>query len=244
MADIKIHEIKFDNGKVKQKLSLKNSVLDGESFFYNESGQIQQRLNYSEGKLNGESDFYTNGKIYAKKNFLEGKLNGEANIFDDSGQKSATINYKNDLKEGIASYFSQGQCVREANYRSDKLNGKVFDFSQSGILVQETNYKDGLIIGELRRYWSNGNIMEITEFTNGQQTSASKFFNEDGSPDKFVSVNRQEDGFSEYKYTAENTPQFNGFSIKIVMSSTDQSEAPRIKNFRAIALRSFDSDEF
>jgi hypothetical protein len=69
-------------------------------------------------------------------------------------------------------------------------------------------------------------------------------FNEDGSPDRFVGVNRQEDGFSEYKYTAENTPQFNGFSIKIVMSSTDQSEAPRIKNFRAIALRSFDSDEF
>ena len=69
-------------------------------------------------------------------------------------------------------------------------------------------------------------------------------FNNDGSPDKFVGVNRQENGFSEYKYTAENTPQFNGFSIKIVMSSTDQSEAPRVKNFRAIALRSFDSDEF
>ena len=69
-------------------------------------------------------------------------------------------------------------------------------------------------------------------------------FNNDGSPDKFVGANRQENGFSEYKYTAENTPQFNGFSIKVVMSSTDQSEAPRVKNFRAIALRSFDSDEF
>tara|TARA_Y100000592_G_scaffold100807_1_gene182948 strand:+ start:1516 stop:8901 length:7386 start_codon:yes stop_codon:yes gene_type:complete len=69
-------------------------------------------------------------------------------------------------------------------------------------------------------------------------------FNTDGSPDKFVAANRNENGFSEYKYTAENTPQFNGFDIKIVMSSTDQSEVPRIRNFRAIALRSFDSDEF
>ena len=66
----------------------------------------------------------------------------------------------------------------------------------------------------------------------------------DGSPDKFVGPNVNENGFSEYKYTAENTPQFNGFDIKIVMLSTDQSEVPRIKNFRAIALRSFDSDEF
>ena len=69
-------------------------------------------------------------------------------------------------------------------------------------------------------------------------------FNGDGSPDRFVGPNVNEDGFSEYKYTAENTPQFNGFDIKIVMTSPDQSEAPRIKNFRSIALRSFDSDEF
>ena len=69
-------------------------------------------------------------------------------------------------------------------------------------------------------------------------------FNVDGSPDKFVAANRNENGFSLYKYTAENTPQFNGFEIKVVMSSTDQSEAPRVRNFRAIALRSFDSDEF
>ena len=69
-------------------------------------------------------------------------------------------------------------------------------------------------------------------------------FNEDGSPDRFVGTNKTEEGFSEYKYTAENTPQFNGFDIKVVMTSPDQSEAPRIKNFRAIALRSFDSNEF
>jgi len=69
-------------------------------------------------------------------------------------------------------------------------------------------------------------------------------FNTDGSPDKFVNVNEFENGFSEYKYTAEDAPQFNGFQIKVVMTSPDQSEAPRVKNFRAIALRSFDSDEF
>ena len=197
MDDIKIYETKFDNGKVKQKLSLKNSVLDGKSFFYNEFGQIELRLNYSEGKLNGESEFYANGKIYAKKNFFQGRLDGEVNIFDDSGQKLATINYKKDLKEGEATYFSQGQCVREANYRSDKLNGKVSDFSQSGILVQETNYKEGLIIGESKRYWRNGNIMEITEFTNGRQTSPSKFFNEDGSPMKENNTNNSNRGNSQ-----------------------------------------------
>ena len=68
-------------------------------------------------------------------------------------------------------------------------------------------------------------------------------FNDNGLSDKFVNPNKNENGFSEYKYTAENTPQFNGFQIKIVMTSPKQSEAPRIKNLRAIALRTFDSEE-
>ena len=68
-------------------------------------------------------------------------------------------------------------------------------------------------------------------------------FNKDGSPDKSVSANTRLDRFSEYKFTAENIPQFTGFMIKVVMTSTNQAEAPRFKNFRAIALRSFAVDD-
>ena len=68
-------------------------------------------------------------------------------------------------------------------------------------------------------------------------------FNSDGSSDKVVNPNETENGFSEYKFTAENTPQFNGFMIKVIMTSTNQAQAPRLKDFRAIALRSFSTDE-
>ena len=62
----------------------------------------------------------------------------------------------------------------------------------------------------------------------------------DGSSDKLVNPNTTLNAFSEYKYTAENTPQFNGFMIKVVMTSNTQANPPRLKNFRAIALRSFE----
>ena len=65
-------------------------------------------------------------------------------------------------------------------------------------------------------------------------------FNSNGSPDKEVKSNASRNAFSEYKFTAENTPQFTGFMIKVVMTSTNQAKPPRIKNFRSIALRSFD----
>ena len=64
-------------------------------------------------------------------------------------------------------------------------------------------------------------------------------FNGDGSSDKVVKSNITRNGFSEYKYTAENTPHFNGFMIKVVMTSNNQAKPPRLKNFRSIALRSF-----
>ena len=65
-------------------------------------------------------------------------------------------------------------------------------------------------------------------------------FNSDGSPDKTVVANNRPNTYSEYKYTGENLPQFTAFMVKVVMTSTNQAQAPRFKNFRSIALRSFD----
>ena len=67
-------------------------------------------------------------------------------------------------------------------------------------------------------------------------------FNNDGSSDSPVNPNRTRNTFSEYKFTAENTAQFKSFMIKVVMTSTNQAKPPRVKNFRAIALRSFQID--
>jgi len=67
-------------------------------------------------------------------------------------------------------------------------------------------------------------------------------FNTNGSSDKFVKPNIRTNTFSEYKFTADNLPQFNGFMIKVIMTSTNQAKPPRIKNFRSIALRTFQGE--
>jgi len=59
--------------------------------------------------------------------------------------------------------------------------------------------------------------------------------NNNGRPDAFVSPNI--DGqFFEYQFTANNLDPFNGFIIKVVMSSTNESAPIKLKDFRAIAL--------
>ena len=57
----------------------------------------------------------------------------------------------------------------------------------------------------------------------------------DGSADAKVAFNRP-DEFSEYQFSVDDLEQFSGFAIKIVMTTTNESEAPRFRDFRAIAL--------
>ena len=57
----------------------------------------------------------------------------------------------------------------------------------------------------------------------------------DGRADAFVPPNRLNE-FSEYQFTVDNLEQFDGFVIKIVMTSTNESTPVKFKDFRAIAL--------
>lgn len=71
-----------------------------------------------------------------------------------------------------------------------------------------------------------------------------RFFNDDGTPDVAVGASAGREDFREYLYTAGVTDDglgvelesFIAFAIKIVMQSTNSAAAPRIRDFRAIAL--------
>ena len=60
--------------------------------------------------------------------------------------------------------------------------------------------------------------------------------NNSGRPDTFVPASL-ENQYLEYEFSADNLDLFTGYTIKIVMSGTDQAHAPRIKDLRTIALR-------
>ncbi len=58
----------------------------------------------------------------------------------------------------------------------------------------------------------------------------------DGRPD--VRVPASEKGqYLEYEFTANNLPDFSGYRIKVVMSSSDQANYPIIRDLRTLALK-------
>ncbi len=63
----------------------------------------------------------------------------------------------------------------------------------------------------------------------------------DGRPDSRVTpnsgINVTESDMKEYQFTADNLPEFTGYTIKIVMSGTNQAQPPRISSLRTIAVK-------
>jgi hypothetical protein len=62
----------------------------------------------------------------------------------------------------------------------------------------------------------------------------------DGRPDSFTDTNDdfnfETNSFVEYEFTANNLTPFKVYSIKLIMTSTNQSYVPELKDIRAIAL--------
>ena len=68
---------------------------------------------------------------------------------------------------------------------------------------------------------------------NGQIIDPTK---NNGDSDQLVESSSTESDFKDYEFSIDKLPEFNSFSIKIIMTGTDQSRVPLIKDLRAIAL--------
>ena len=67
---------------------------------------------------------------------------------------------------------------------------------------------------------------------NGNVINSSK---NNGRSDRFVQASNTLNDFGNYEFTGKNITPFNGFQIKIIMTGTNQSYVPLIRDLRAIA---------
>ena len=147
------------------------------------------------------------------------------------------IAHSNIIDSNVSDYTTDnrprivGEDPNSGIYETKRIN---LEFSSNSLYVQFDGHREAN--ADFRVFYQ----LFRDDSQDAQQTYAP--FNTDGSSDKLVNPNKKENGFSEYKYTINNTPQFTGFKIKVVMTSTDQAKPPRLKNFRAIALRAFEVD--
>ena len=61
-------------------------------------------------------------------------------------------------------------------------------------------------------------------------------FNDDGTPDAAVTATENDVEFKEHQYSASDIPAFDVFQLKVVMTGTNSSYPPLLKDMRGIAL--------
>lgn len=68
---------------------------------------------------------------------------------------------------------------------------------------------------------ANGNVIDFSKNS--------------GKPDRFINSSTNPNDFSSYEFNAKNLSLFNGFQIKIILTGTNQSFVPKLRDLRAIA---------
>ena len=168
-----------------------------------------------------------------------------------SGSETEFISHRLDRPVNLENYDSDGRVnsinddPHAAIYLSNRVNLKNPATSLKVILSAfRPESSDFRVLYSLVRPDSN-EVEQSFElfpgFKNTTKTNNDGFVvddesKNDGRPDTIVTPSL-DDQFKEYQFTVDNLPEFTGFSIKIVMSGTNQALPPRIKELRAIAVK-------
>ncbi len=73
------YAVKFPDGTIKRKFTIKNGRLEGKSYHYYQDGQLREARAYKNGKLHGKYEAYDrDGKLAEKRFYKNGKEVEEA----------------------------------------------------------------------------------------------------------------------------------------------------------------------
>ena len=199
---------------------------NGNLFIYSYAidGKNIDRGYYSDGKLayiqelkiikgqppipNGKYiEYYKNGQIKVQGNNKDGKRDGEFKAFLRNGKSAGSVFYKDGkiIKSTLVNSMKDNasfSLTTDINYNLNS-NEIITDEFLNGLLKQYFIYnKNGLLDGESREYYEEGNIKSISHFKNDIPDGVFISYYQNGNiENKYAYVNGQANGecFSYYE---------------------------------------------
>ncbi len=155
------YEVRYDNGAVYLREDYVDGFVQGKAARYYENGALKEEREYKDGKKHGLlKDYLPNGKI-----------------------KSEVI-YKNDVENGPAKlYYPSGALQQEINFIDGNAQSTKLYYPQGNLsLREEINLAKGLLAGEAKQYYRNGQLKSVSQYKDGKEDrSTKKAFYADGS---------------------------------------------------------------
>ena len=200
-----------------------------------------------------ENEYLTDLPLNRSNTITIRMLSGDRNLSPIVDTMNASIIYvRNRLNNPVSDYASDQRVKLNSNdpHAGVYISNRV-DLKQPATSLQ-------VVLSALRNESSDFRVLYklfTSEVSGGEQTyelfpgfdnlldTDGDGFGDDvintarnsGRPDAKVASSTDNE-FLEYQFTADNLPEFTGFVIKVVFSGTNEAEAPRLSDLRAIAL--------
>lgn len=120
------------------------------------------------------------GRLIYEGSFKDGKPVGEWKRYHEKGQLKAEMIYKGDTAQTVL-YDVWRKKVASGNYVNQKKEG-IWCIYKDAQKVAEERYKNGLKHGVSRRYYSSREVMEETDWVQGEKDGNYQVYFKSGEP--------------------------------------------------------------
>ena len=152
------------------------------------SGDYTNIYSYKNGELDGLNVSYYKNNIKEIGHWKEGKQNGLFQMYTEEGILVDNANFKEGERDGLTKQFysDTGKLRVSGNYKNGVLDGEFKAYYPNGNLQGEVTYKNGEMNGEFREYNENKNIRLSGSYKNNLQEGEWKSYLEDGTLETIV----------------------------------------------------------
>ena len=196
----------YSDGKLAYILELKiikgqPPIPNGKYIEYYKNGQIKVQGNNKDGKRDGEfKAFLRNGKSAGSVFYKDGKIikSTLVNSMKDNASFSLTtdINYNLNSNEIITDEFLNGLLKQYFIYnKNGLLNGESREYYEEGDIKSISHFKNDIPDGVFISYYQNGNIENKYAYVNGQANGECFSYYENGKlEERYFLKNGEIDG--------------------------------------------------
>ena len=110
--------------------------------YYSGTSQVKERLTFKRGLLDGEAiSYYKCGSIKRKGTFRHGHLNGRWESWNEKGKRIYEVNYKNDTLNGEATVWHSSGVVKEQGlYADNHKSGVWVVYDEAGMILSKKKF--------------------------------------------------------------------------------------------------------
>ncbi len=143
---------------------------------------------YKNGELDGLNVVYYKNNIKEIGHWKDGKQNGLFQLYTEEGILVDDTNFKEGERDGLTEQFynDTGKLRVSANYKNGVLDGEFKAYYPNGNLQGEVTYKNGEMNGDFKEYHENKNIRLSGSYKNNLQNGEWKSYLEDGTLETIV----------------------------------------------------------